>query len=330
MYKKMIKYKIIIFSILAIGFFSIMGIIYGTFSSAPQKNSELENFIVKRNSTQDQVINTLKTSGFIKNQQAFDILIDLKGGLSKIKPGGYKISKSMNAWSIANILTQKPYMEWVVIPEGLRKEEIAEILGQALDWNDANKKDWIETATDQKPEYFEGVYFPDTYLISVDEPPLQIAERLRAKFQEEFSPLAKEAIKQNIKWDTALKIASIVQRESAGKNDMPIIAGIIWNRLLQNMKLDIDATLQYARGNTGQGWWAPISIAEKQIDSPYNTYKYKGLPPHPICNPGLDAINAVLSPSKTDCLYYLHDSSKVIHCTKTYEEHRQNIAKFLK
>jgi cell division protein YceG involved in septum cleavage len=203
MYKKMIKYKIIIFSILAIGFFSIMGIIYGTFFSAPQKNSELENFIVKRNFTQDQVINTLKTSGFIKNQQAFGVLIDLKGGLNKIKPGGYKISKSMNAWSIANILTQKPYMEWVVIPEGLRKEEIAEILGQALDWNDANKKDWIETATDQKPEYFEGVYFPDTYLISVDEPPLQIAERLRAKFQEEFSPLAKEAIKQNIKWDTA-------------------------------------------------------------------------------------------------------------------------------
>ena len=307
-----------------------MGLFYFWFFSAPQKNKESERYIIPLNFSATEISSDLKTNGFIKNQLAFDFIISIKSGLSNIKAGGYKISKSMNVWEITDILIKKPYMEWVVIPEGLRKEEIAEILGQKLSWNSDKKENWLKTATTQKPEYFEGVYFPDTYLIPIDETLLQIAARLQAKFQEKFTPYAKEAANQNIKWDTALKIASIIQRESAGKNDMPIISAVIWNRLLQGMKLDIDATIQYARGNTGQGWWAPINVSDKQINSPYNTYKYKGLPPHPICNPGLDAINAVLNPAKTDCLYYLHDSSKTIHCAETYEEHLQNIQRYLK
>ncbi len=104
----------------------------------------------------------------------------------------------------------------------------------------------------------------------------------------------------------------------------------MWNRLAQDMNLEIDATVQYARGKTDEGWWSPIVPEDiVNIDSPYNTYKYKGLPPHPIANPGLDAIESVLHPAETDCLFYLHDNDRQIHCAITYEEHKLNIKKYL-
>jgi UPF0755 protein len=221
-------------------------------------------------------------------------------------------------------------MKWVVIPEGLRKEEIADIISNTLGWSEEEENKWINTYTAMDYDHTEGVYFPDTYLIPVDEAPLDVAKRLQAKFNEKFAPYATEAVKENIKWTTLLRLASVVQREAANKSDMPMVAGILWNRLLKNMKLEVDATLQYARGDTGEGWWAPITVADKQVNSQYNTYKNTGLPPHPISNPGLEAIEAALHPASTTCLYYLHDKTGTIHCSDTFEGHKQNITNYLK
>jgi UPF0755 protein len=135
----------------------------------------------------------------------------------------------------------------------------------------------------------------------------------------------------NTSYATGIKLASIIQREAAGKDDMPLIAGIMWNRLNSDMNLEIDATVQYARGKTDTGWWAPVTADDiRNIDSPYNTYKNKGLPPYPIGNPGLDAIEATLHPAETECLYYIHDNNRQIHCAKTLEEHQANIDEYLK
>lgn len=301
---------------------------YLVFFQAAQFNAEPERFVVSLNSG-ESAGDLLKSQGFIKNNFGFG-LASLLRGVGTVKPGGYKISKSQTLWQIAGVLAKDPYMKWVVIPEGLRKEEIADLLSKNLGWSEEEKSKWINTYTVMDYDHAEGVYFPDTYLIPTDEAPLDVAKRLRAKFEEKFAPYAKETVAENIKWTTLLKVASIVQREAAGKDDMPLVSGIIWNRLLKNMKLEVDATLQYVRGDTGNGWWAPITVAEKQIDSSYNTYKYTGLPPHPISNPGLSAIEAALHPTKTTCLYYLHDNSGVIHCSDTYDEHLSNIQKYLK
>ena len=112
---------------------------------------------------------------------------------------------------------------------------------------------------------------------------------------------------------------------------MALISGVIWNRLLNDQPLEIDATVQYARGNAGSGWWAPIKASDiDNIDSAYNTYKNTGLPPTPISNPGIDAIEAALNPESTECFYYLHDNDRQIHCAITLEEHEENIEKYLK
>lgn len=311
---------IILLTLIAVGIFA-----YNSLFGAPQSGAEAERFIVPLGAV--DTFQKLHDEGFIKSGWGFQYAFKQ----NEIQPGGYKISKSMNAWEMAKALTQEPYMKWVIIPEGLRKEQIADLLAKELGWTDQLKADWINKYTAMKYDETEGVYFPDTYLLPKDEIGLQIADRLRAKFNEKFQPYADKFVKENVKWTTAIKVASLVQREAANKADMPLIAGIVWNRLLNDppMKLEIDATVQYALGESGN-WWPKIKLADYKTDSPYNTYTNKGLPPHPICNPGLDAINAVLNPTKTDCLYYLHDLNGQTHCAKTYEEHKLNIEKYLK
>ncbi|MFA5172864.1 MAG: endolytic transglycosylase MltG [Candidatus Paceibacterota bacterium] len=332
------KNKIILSLGIFIFIFILSGVLfYNHLFGAPEKNAEPERFIVSLNETKEDAVQKLSAGGFIKSEWGFKIAL----GVSKIRPGGYKISKSQNVWQLAKAL-KEPYMEWVIIQEGLRKEQIAEILAEKLDWSSEEKNDWVIKYTAEKPDYSEGVYFPDTYLISKDESPEDIAKRFINKFNEKFQPYAEKFAKANIKWTTAIKLASIVQREAAGKSDMPLVAGVLWNRLLKDMRLETDCAIQYARDtslhyNSGltkylsEGdWWKPISSADKNISSPYNTYKNKGLPPHPISNPGLDAISAALNPAKTECLFYLHDTEGEIHCAKTYEEHKANIEKYLR
>lgn len=286
-----------------------------------------DRFNISLDDTNDVIVANLIKAEFITDSKSFLALLEKQK--IAVSPGAYKISKVMTATQINKVLHLKPYMKWVVIKEGLRKEEIATLLATALGWTSKQKSNWITIDTAMSPEYTEGVYYPDTYLIPVAEEPALVAKRLIAKFNEKFYSYLPQFTAKNIKWTRALTLASIVQREASNDADMPLIAGILWNRLDQNMALGVDATLQYVRGDAGKGWWFPISVSDKQTDSPFNTYKYKGLPPHPISNPGVPAIEAVLNPEVTDCLYYIHDKSHVTHCAATYEEHQQNIQKYL-
>lgn len=298
--------------------------------SAPDPKAEEGLFVISRTNQKDTAIRLLE-GGYIRYSWSIPFARFLTLRFGEIEPGGYKISKSMNTRKLITVLTLEPQLKWITIPEGLRKEEIGERLAKEMHWSDADLEKWNTTYTAMEYDYREGVYFPDTYLIPTDENGLATAKRMIIRFNEKFAGYPEKFSEKNIKWTTALKIASIVQREAAGKDDMPLIAGIIWNRLLNDQPLEIDATIQYARGKVDDKWWAPIKSTDiENIESPYNTYKNKGLPPTPISNPGLDAIDAVLNPVETDCFYYLHDSSRTIHCARTLEEHELNIEKYLK
>ncbi len=223
-----------------------------------------------------------------------------------------------------------PSVTIVRVQEGLRKEEIAEIMAEELGWDESEKEEFINAHIALNTENLEGKYFPKTYMLLRGENPFQVSTTMFYAFSKGTESIKKTKKSDVVNPDTAVKIASIIQREAAGKSDMKLISGIIWNRLFSGMKLQIDATLQYAKGNEEDGWWKKVYSKDKNIDSPYNTYLYKDLPPSAIANPGLAAIDAAYNPQKTSCLYYLHDRNRKIHCAKTYEEHKRNINRYLK
>lgn len=295
-------------------------LVWFRFLASPQTKGTSEIVSFKDDTDQIQLTNKLRTEGYIRSEMALNFVLNLKGRFGKFSAGGYRLSKAMNTFEIADVLIAGPQLKWVTVAPGMRKEQVAERLKDKFKWNQGDVDGFLA--------FPEGQYFPDTYLIPVDENGEQVGQRMINRFNEAFAPLASGFLEQNIKYDTALKIASLVQREAAGATDMPLIAGVIWNRLLKGMLLQIDASNQYIMGKSGN-WWPHVDPSDLKTDSPYNLYLYKGLPPTPIANPGLDAIKAVLNPEETDCYFYLHDRERQIHCSVTYEEHLKNIAKYL-
>lgn len=300
------------------------------------KNQPKERFVVVLNASEEQIIDDLQQKGFLRNKTIFGWVLGLKKWRGKTLPGAYMISKSMNAYELAGVFAYGPFQKWVVIPPGKRKEQTALIIKKALDWPFSLARQFVDIAE-------EGYLYPDTYLVDTDADPQGIAQKLMVNFNEHFdSKLQKELLAQNIRNDTALKFASLIERESGGVEDKPIIAGIIWNRLNKKMKLEIDATVQYAiksdeLANKGLEMVADLTFwpllgpgLVRTVNSPYNTYKIKALPPGPICSPSIDSIRAVAYPAETNALYYLHSPDKKIHTAKTYKEHQENIIKYLR
>ena len=280
-------------------------------------------FVIPLETKQEEIGRRLKAENFIRSEKIFTLLLPFIKPLGEIKPGAYLLSRRMTAIGIADTLLNHPYQKWAILVPGLRKEQTAEKLAEKFDWTAEKTKEFLENIP-------EGRLFPDTYLLNVDYSGREAAQKLLNNFNEKFdAQLQKDLLSQNVRNDTAIKIASLIERESGGDSDKALIAGIIWNRLNKDMKLQIDACNQYILGKPGN-WWPKVKGDDMKVDSPYNTYLYKGLPPTPIASPGLASIKAAVYPEETDCLYYLHSPDKQIHCSKTNQEHLENIDSYLR
>lgn len=218
-----------------------------------------------------------------------------------------------------------PSVKVVRVQEGLRKEEVADLMSVKLGWDETDKEDFLKLHLAYNTADAEGMYFPKTYLVNQNEDPTEVSAEMFEEYSKEVSEIEDDVTPKITDRKTALIIASIIQREAAGKNDMRLISGIIWNRIKRGMKLQMDATLQYAKGNPADGWWQQVRPEDKKIVSDYNTYLHKGLPAGAIASPGIDAILAAYNPMPTECMFYLHDRNRKIHCAKTYEGHKRNI-----
>lgn len=306
----------------------VVGVVtYAHLVGPMQSYAKTEEFIVNPGTSVSQVAAELKSQGYVRSTFLARIALAHDADTKGVHPGGYKIGKQMDLWSIARTLTTMPSLVFVTIPPSVRKEQIGEILADELNWGDKQKAEWAQ-ATSADASVAEGVYYPDTYLIATDQPPTAIAARLRSRFTDVFAPYAKEAEKKGLDWNDVLTMASIIDRE-AGANDKELVSGILWNRVESGMKLQADATLQYVKGTVGN-WWPTPHAADKYLNSPFNTYKHTGLPPHPIDNPSVAAVEAALNPDSTGCLFYLHDANHQIHCSVTYSGQKQNVDIYLR
>lgn len=216
----------------------------------------------------------------------------------------------------------------LVIHPGERKEEIAEKFGKLLNWSDEERAEFA-ALVDQSTYLTEGMYFPGRYLTHTAATPGEAASLVTAEFDAELLSRYTDEVAVQVPLEQAITIASLIEREAYDFTDAREISGIIWNRLFVGMNLQLDATLQYAKADGTHGtWWPRPTPDDKYIDSPFNTYKYEGLPPAPISNPSLDAILAALNPIETDCLFYFHDDYSRFHCSETYEEHVSLLRQF--
>lgn len=300
------------------------------------------NFVIKKGESLSEISSDLKTQNLINNSFHFKLLVFFNKTGKKIQAGNYYLSLSMSSPEIADILTHGSNDQRVTIVEGLRSEQVANLLVDQKFPVDINN--WEEEIITKK---LEGKLFPDTYFFPKQATEGAILKIIDRNFKKKvLEGINGEIQKSNLTLDQALILASIVERETKEEEDRRLVAGILLKRWQAGWSLQADATVQYAIASvkckaqspvpsgTGQSkkceWW-PKRITQKdlEIKSPYNTYKNRSLPPKPICSPGLSAIKAVLNPQNSTYWFYLSDSEGKIRYANNNEEHALNIRKYL-
>lgn len=264
----------------------------------------------------------LDQSSIIRSPLMFRLMVRFFAGQSGVKAGDYLFENPQNVITVAKRLTDAnrgfaPIS--VVIPEGFSLKEISKILVAKIP--DFNEKEFIKIAGRH-----EGYLFPDTYNFSFDSTPKDILDSMLSNFNDKVVTLQKEIDNFGQPLADVINMASIVEEEGRTTETRRMVAGILWKRLDIGMPLQVDAVFQYINGKTT----FQLATSDLMVDSPYNTYTRKGLPPTPITNPGLDAILATVTPIKTPYLYYLTGTDNKMHYATTYEGHLANKEKYLK
>lgn len=285
-----------------------------------------QDFHIELGESPQSISRRLEEQGLIRDAAAFQAYLIYAGLDTLLQAGDYTLSPAEDARQIARqLLDPTPGAAQLVILPGWRLEEVAAALpasGLSL-----APEAFIAAA---RARGMEGYLFPGSYTLPRGIPADELLDELKAAFDQAVSDEMRRAYEhQGLTLHQAVTLASIVQREAVVEDEMPLIASVFLNRLNAGMKLDADPTVQYARGynEQQQTWWTnPLSAADLQINSPYNTYRYAGLPPGPIASPGLNALRAVAFPAQTPYYYFRAacDGSGRHQFAETFAEHTAN------
>jgi UPF0755 protein len=290
---------------------------------APQVESVV---MIEKGATVRNIGDQLKRSRIIDSPLQFRVLCILKGETRKLKAGRYKFTNEMSVNDILLALSRgRVYDNTVLIPEGLPSWEIASILFRAIGLDSAaflhrvNDSAFAESLGVSAPS-MEGYLFPDTYTFRWDAGLDDVLREMVGRFNQEFAGVfVKNATTERYSRHQIVIMASIVEGEAAVNREGPMISGVFYNRLNKNMRLGADPTICYAVHKFGK----PLTKSDLQVNSPYNTRLYPGLPPGPILNPGRASLAAAVSPAETRMLYFVakDDGSRRHYFTATHQEH---------
>lgn len=273
------------------------------------------------------VISELDNNGLIKNKYLIKFYIKSKKLDTNIKPGKYSIANNVSINEFVEILNKglgNNYFIHVTIPEGYDIEGIANIIAESgiISKNEFirscieyNVPSFIKTRDDVKYT-LEGYLFPDTYEFEKGINGEKIIRVMLNRFQEILDQIEKEENKKIENLQELITVASIIEKEARVEEDRDKIASVFFNRLDRGMMLQTDATVLYAIGERRD----KLYLKDLKVESPYNTYKVKGLPPGPICSPGKASIKAVLNPETTDYIYYVLQDEKKHYFTNNYKD----------
>jgi UPF0755 protein len=268
------------------------------------------------------IINQFAENKLVRSKIILYLTIMTLYETNNIKAGTYYFGNPIKVTEVARIITEvgpKDQIVTLTIPEGTSAKNIAKIAKQLL--INFDEVTFNELAKDK-----EGYLFPDTYFVPTHYTTEQLFSLLTKTFEEKMLPVINLPNNTNLTDDQVIILASILEREANSPESMSLVSGVLQNRLAIEMPLQADATIEYVLDKPLK----ELVPEDLEIESPYNTYLNLGLPPTPIGNPGLDAVSAVLNPEPSDYYYYITDPDGNFHFAKTFDQHKVNIARYLR
>lgn len=317
---------IILFAVIGIvGYFSYSA--YKNYLKSPVGDGPQVAIVVDPGDTLTDVAVKLKEKNVIRDVNSF-LESASEGGFGTVNIGDFVVSPKMTHAEIIEAFKGGSTDVRVTLLEGWRVEQIAKELNKTLGLDES---EFIAAA-----KKYEGYLFPDTYFFNPEASIETVISTMKRNFERKYTPELQSKIKaKGLTPEEGLILASMVEREGRSAKVRTEVAGVLLNRLDMGMKLDIDATVQYAKDSQKlqdgslEKFWEPILVADYQgVKSPYNTYLNNGLPPAPIANPSLMSLEAVANAPKSEYVYYFHDSAGNSYYAKTLEEHNANVARY--
>ena len=329
---KIIGITIVLLILLAVGYVYIQ---IGPYNKNSKKDILVE---IPNGATLTKVSSILEENKLIKNKVLFKVVSKFKEDNNGVKAGKYLLSQKYSNSEILDILISgKTYNDGikVTIPEGSTYKEVIKYLtnkkiGKAEVYEELinNPKEFYDKYKflDEKDiTTLEGFLYPDTYYFEKDMSEKDVISAMLKRFSEVYTPELKEKQKKmGLTLQQVINMASIIEKEAVKDVDRPKIAGVFYNRLEIGMPLQSDATIQYIFDERKH----IVSYSDLKIDSPYNSYLNKGLPPTPISNPGIKSIEAALEPEDNDYLYFVATVDGGNNYSKTYDEHLKYVKEY--
>ncbi len=263
----------------------------------------------------------LERDSVVNSPRLFEMFMIALGSEKNVSEGEYYFEKPVTALELALRISGKQFgidRKKVTFPEGFTNKQMAARLAQAYEGFDTVLFLTLAKGT-------EGYLFPDTYGFFPSVTPDFVLATLKRNFAAKIAPLEAGITASGRSEPEIITMASIIEKEARGEGDRAIISGILWKRLDRGIALQVDAPFLYILGKESK----ELTMSDLATNSPYNTYRNKGLPPGPIGNPGLASITAAIYPEDSPYLYYLHDADGQIHYAATYTEHKKNITQYL-
>ncbi len=327
------KKPIFVFSIILVLVLSIIAIRWFVLPITWNIKEDSVHVMIEEGDSMAKIVERLKQADLIENGKWFLILSEVLGKDRHIQAGRYDFNKGMTLYSIFDKLIEgKVTPIEVLIPEGLTIREIAQILKKGIGIDSAK---FVKIAVDSQiaeslnipASNLEGYLFPNTYRLNWGTDPAKLIQVMVNEFKKVFTPALSERAKEiNFSMHEVVTLASMIEAEAKDGEEREMISAVYHNRLKLGMLLQCDPTVIYALDlNHPQGFTSspPLLLKNLEIDSPYNTYKYPGLPPGPICNPGKVSILAALYPANVDYLYFVAKGDGTHIFSTTLDEHNR-------
>jgi UPF0755 protein len=306
------------------------------FYLAPKASPKEIFFVVEKGQGVHDIAQNLKEKGVIKNRQAFRLGYNIYYSSKSLKAGEYMFNLPMSPKDILKMLTDgKVYLHSLTIPEGLTRKEIARHL-DSLDFTDereflaASSKTKIISSLDKEAKNLEGYLFPETYHLPKGISAEKIISTLISQFKDVFSEgWQKRAREIEMTPREVVILASLIEKETFLSEEKKVVSAVFHNRLRIRMKLDCDPTIIYALKEEGR-FRGRLLKKHLKLESPYNTYRNRGLPPGPICSPGRGSIEAALYPAQEKYLYFVSKKDGSHHFSSSFRDHQNAVRRYRK